>query len=79
MEFLKRIVRLMVKRGTVDDIDTLFTRVRNRYIGAKARMEDERCEVDNEISELEREKQALTKEIGRTNKRIDKLNNILED
>jgi rRNA processing protein Gar1 len=77
--FLARLLRMATNCATVEDVDGVFNRIRNRYIKIQKKSIKEQRSEDHYIKEAQKRKERQERTQKQAEKRIEKMNNLLED
>lgn len=79
METIQRLIRLITNCSTVQDVDHFFDKTRKQYIKIQKRMIEQQKESERIITEATKAKVSQEHVQRQAEKRIAKINDILED
>lgn len=79
METLARILRILTKCTTIEDADYLFTKTRKQYVKIQKRMIKEQRESKAILEAAKKAMEQQERVQRQAEKRIAKINDILED
>lgn len=79
METLARILRILTKCTTIEDADYLFTKTRKQYLKIQKRMIKEQRESKAILEAVKKAMEQQERVQRQAEKRIAKINDLLED
>lgn len=77
--FIARLLRMATNCATVEDVDGVFNRIRNRYIKIQKKSIREQASEDHFIKQAHQRKNRQERIQKQAEKRIAKMNDLLED
>ncbi|QXN67676.1 hypothetical protein [Vibrio phage VP41s3] len=77
--FIARLLRMATNCATVEDVDGVFNRIRNRYVKIQKKAIKEQRSEDHYIKQAQKRKEQQERVQKQAEKRIAKMNNLLED
>lgn len=77
--FIARLLRMATNCATVEDVDGVFNRIRTRYIKIQKKAIKVQAEEDHFIKEAHKRKNQHERIQRKAEKRIEKMNTLLED
>jgi len=78
-DFIARLLRISTNCATVEDVDVVFNRIRKRYIKVQKKAIKVQKDADYYIKETQKRKDQHERIQRKAEKRIAKMNDLLED